>query len=179
MNAIVILILVIVIASFYSYKLGKSNADMNNLQGFYESNSDFNNESGINSFTFYIGNYCGGSYPTYLLMIGNEDDKILVNTPSSMILTTIWTSSDCDCYEFNAKFVDLNSEFLPNNMTLKFYPKSGKIILCGNDIVYGCFFKNPVLTEIDLIKNQLKNTPTTTKNIPIKNNIKNLEEDAP
>jgi hypothetical protein len=164
MIAIVVLILIILIVAFCSYKMGVSNADMSNIQGFYETNAEFNDESGIKSFTFYVGPYCSGSYATYLLMISNEEDKILVNAPSPMILCKTSTS-ECDCYEFKAKFPELNSDFMPNNMNLKFYPKSGKLILSGPDTVYGCLFKNPVLTEMGLIKDELIKNPPKVKPI--------------
>lgn len=70
--------------------------------------------------------------------------------------------NDAYCYEFIAQFIDLNNDLIPNSMSLKFYPKSGKIILCTQsnkkkkEIVYGCLFKNNVLTEIDIIKKKQK-----------------------
>lgn len=165
MTAIVVIVLILLVSIYYTYQKGKSNADLSGLRGFFETNSEFNEEAGIKSFTFYIGEYCNGQYPTYLLMISNEDDKILVNNPSSLTLTSSWTvSSESDCYEFKAYLEDLNSDFMPNNMTLKFYPRSSKIILSDPNTVYGCLFKNPVLTEFDLIKDELKNKQPPKKN---------------
>jgi len=151
---IVIIIIILIIVPWYSYKLGVLNADMNNLRGFYESNKQFNEESGLNSFIFYIGDFCDGSYNTYILLV-DSDDKILVNTPSPMTLSRPWFAGELGCYEFKACFSNLDNNFIPNNVKLKFYTRSNKIIISGPDTIYGCLFKNPVLSEMDLIKNEL------------------------
>jgi hypothetical protein len=168
MNAVIIIsiIFMAVLTISGAYNYGKRSSEISLLHGFYEANSEFCDEACIKSFTFYIGNYCNGSYNTYLLMIGNDDEKIIINTPSSMKLSSKWVSSECDVYEFNAHFSDLDSELIPKNIILKFYPKSGKILLCGQPVcnaksrssdsttIYGCLFKNCILTEIDIIKNK-------------------------
>jgi hypothetical protein len=151
---LVIIIIIFLIGMLVSYKYGRCNAEGEMLRGFYESNKDFNDEAGISSFTFYIGDCTNGTYNAYLLMIGNDEEKILINSPTEMTLTTVWNYGD-DHYEYTASFTDLNSEFIPNNVLLKHYIKSGKIILSdSSDTIYGCLFKNPVLTELDLIKEE-------------------------
>jgi hypothetical protein len=156
MKALIVVVVLIIISLFYSYRYGKYNAELSLLRGFWESNKDFNDESGLKSFTMYIGEKDCGEYPTYLLMVDNEE-KILVNAPTNMSLAGSWFgSSEPDCHEFVATFTDLNSEFIPNKICFKLYPRSGKIILSGSDTIYGCLFKNPVLSELDLIKNTLK-----------------------
>jgi hypothetical protein len=164
---IVSILLIILICS---YKYGKLRSEISMIHGFYEASSEFCNEACIKSFTLYIGDYCNGSYNTYLLMIGNEDEKILINSPSSMSLSGGWFTNEDDCYEFNTCFSNLESELIPKNIILKFYTKSGKIILCSSSnqtddsaTVYGCLFKNCILTEIDIIKN--KKSPHFTNKI--------------
>jgi hypothetical protein len=191
MITIGIVLIVLILVIFYSYKIGQRNAELSCLRGFYESSKEFNGEAGISSFTFYVGDYCGGSYNTYILMVGNDDDKILVNSPSPMTLSSSWFGgSELDCYEFKANFLDLNSDFMPNNMTFKFYPRSSKIILSGLDTVYGCLFKNNILSEMDIIKdeclhnqkNRIKKTESkkpNQKKPKQKNRIKNLESKNP
>ena len=156
---IITLILIAFVLVSTSYGYGKRSSDMSLIHGFYEASSDFCKESCIKSFTFYIGKYNNGAYKTYLLMIGNTDDKILINSPSSMILTSSPINafySDDDCYEYKAVFPELESDFIPKTLILKFYPKSNKIILCSkNDVIYGCLFKNCILTEIDIIKKKI------------------------
>lgn len=175
MVATVVVVIILILVIFYSYKTGKCNAELSCLRGFYESSNEFNNEAVISSFTFYIGECCGGSYNTYILIIGNDGYKILVNSPSPMTLVSPWFGGvESDCYEFKAIFSDLNSEFMPNNMILKFYPRSSKIILSGPDTVYGCLFKNNILSEMDMIKDELKKLPTNKKS-----SKKNIAEDQP
>jgi hypothetical protein len=161
MKPLIILAILLIISILCSYKYGKRSSEISMLHGFYEANSEFCNEACIKSFTLYIGDYCNGSYNTYLLMIGNEDEKILINSPSSMSLSGGWFTNEDDCYEFNTCFSNLDSELIPKNIILKFYNKSGKIILCSSSkqtddsaTVYGCLFKNCILTEIDIIKNK-------------------------
>jgi hypothetical protein len=151
---LVIIIILFLIVMLVSYKYGRCNAESEMLRGFYESNKEFTDEAGISSFTFYIGDCINGKYKVYRLMIGNDDEKILINSPTEMSLATIWNYCD-DHYEYTASFTDLNSEFIPNNVLLKHYIRSGKIILSDeSDTIYGCLFKNPVLTELDLIKEE-------------------------
>jgi hypothetical protein len=162
MKPLIIVSILLIILIIGSYKYGKRSSEISMLHGFYEANSEFCNEACIKSFTLYIGDYCNGSYNTYLLMIGNEDEKILINSPSAMSLSGGWFTNEDDCYEFNTCFSNLESELIPKNIILKFYTKSGKIILCSHSskqtddsaTVYGCLFKNCILTEIDIIKNK-------------------------
>ena len=151
---LVIISILFLISIAVSYKYGRCTAECEMLRGFYESNKEFNDEAGITSFTFYIGDYTNGTYNVYLLMISNDEEKILINSPTEMTLTTIWNYGDGH-YEYNATFADLNSEFIPNNIIMKHYSRSGKLILSdSSDTIYGCLFKNPVLTELDLIKEE-------------------------
>ena len=119
MKALIVVVVLIIISLFYSYRYGKYNAELSLLRGFWESNKDFNDESGLKSFTMYIGEKDCGEYPTYLLMVDNEE-KILVNAPTNMSLAGSWFgSSEPDCHEFVATFTDLNSEFIPNKICFK------------------------------------------------------------
>lgn len=176
---IVIIITIFLITIILSYKYGRCVVEGEMLRGFYETNREFNEESGISSFTFYIGEYINGAYNVYLLMIGDDEEKILINSPTEMILTSTWNYG-CDYYEYTTVFTDLNSEFIPNNIILKHYVKSGKIILTDNtNTIYGCLFKNPVLTEMDLIKSekklpQLNNYSSNSGNINLTSDIEDI-----
>ena len=145
--------------------MGYSNCEFNNLRGFWQSPNEFNAEAGIKLFTMYIGEYRNGSYPVYILMV-DDDEKILINSPTTMCLNQTITNK-CSLKkhkEFNCKFADLDSEFMPNDIILQYYPRSGKLIFSGigDDTIYGCLFKNPMLTEMDLIKDEIKKESTPT-----------------
>jgi uncharacterized protein YutD len=169
MIAIIVVLIVLIISTYCSYIMGKYNNEMSNLRGFWETDKTFNDESGISVFTMYIGKYKNGSYPVYLLMV-DTDENILINTPSQMKLSQVVLNNTTDYYrEFNVCFSDLNSELIPNNIMLRYHSKSSKIVLSGNDTVYGCLFKNAQLSDIDLIKESLGDkkesfTPCDKKN---------------
>ena len=130
---LIILIIFITASSYISYNIGYYNCELKYLRGFWQSPNDFNKEAGIKIFTMYIGEYTNGKYPVYILMIDN-DDNILINTPTQMYLSQIFsnTYSMEKHREFVCKFSDLNSEFIPNNIKLNYYSRSGKIILVDN-----------------------------------------------
>jgi hypothetical protein len=155
MIAVIIIIIVLIISTYCAYNAGKYNSEMSNLRGFWETDKTFNDESGLMVFTIYIGKYKNGSYPVYLLMV-DSDENILINDPTQMKLSQSKVNTSVDYYrEFNVCFSDLNSELMPNNIMLKYHSKSSKIILYSDDTIYGCLFKNPVLSDIDLIKDEL------------------------
>ena len=172
---IIIIVIIFLITIILSYNYGRCVVEREMLRGFYETNREFNEESGISSFTFYIGDCINGTYNVYLLMIGDDDEKILINSPTEMILTSAWDYG-CDHYEYKVKFTDLNSEFIPNNVVLKHYVRSGKIILSDKDTIYGCLFKNPVLTEMDLIKSEKKSLTQLSNYSSIPRTIENINE---
>ena len=133
--------------------MGKYNNSMSLIRGFWESSDDFNDESGLTIFSIYIGEIKNDIYPIYILMV-DSDEKILINTPAELKLKKIKFNNDY--IEFNANICNLQSDFLPNFVNFKFYPRSGKILMTDNETVLGCLFKNPVLTEMDLIKDNCK-----------------------
>lgn len=167
MGYAIIILIILIFAICYAYQMGKYNSELLCLRGFWNSPREFNEEACINIFTAYIGEYSGGKYPIYLLMIDN-DDKILINSPTNMYITQTFSNTcSLEKYrEFTCKFDDLDSEFMPNNITLKYYYRSGKLVFTGvnHDTIYGCLFKNPVLSEIDFIKDELQTDKPTKKN---------------
>jgi hypothetical protein len=159
---LVIFLIILISSNYYSYHIGQYNNYLSNLRGFWETDKLFNDESGIKIFTIYIGPCNNKEYPVYLLIVDTEDN-ILINNPTTMNLNYI---KSCDSYyEFNAKFSNLDSDFLPNDMIVKYYPNSSKIILYNDNIIYGCLFKNLILSDIDLIKEELNNNKKSKKKL--------------
>lgn len=171
-------VIVAIILIFCSYRYGQNKAEMNLLQGFWESNSEFNKESGLQLFTFYIGDTCDGKYPAYLLMIEAGDEQtLLINEPTSFTISESYmnTLSRCECKEFYLRFSNLETSLIPNVVTMKFYPQTGKIVLSDHKKIYAVFFKNPVLSEMERIKNERE---LVNKNpISIKPPVVDIDED--
>jgi len=155
---ICIAIVIIIVVIYSSYKYGCSCTENNQLQGFWETNSEFNKEAGLQTFTMYIGDYNNGEYATYFLMVeDNPEQTILINEPSNFTMSSIY--SDGDCREFNIRLKDLETEMLPREMSVKYYPNTCKLVLYRYEKVYAVFFKNPVLSEMERIKKESPNIP--------------------
>jgi hypothetical protein len=134
--------------------------DMEMLHGFWESDSGFNKEAGIDSFTFYIGEKKRGKYASYLLMVESGNDKpVLINEPASFTLSNATLFGTGDYKEFKITFSDIETQILPRVLTMKFYPLTCKIVLLDHKKIYAVFFKNLVLSEMERIKNE-KPPPT-------------------
>jgi hypothetical protein len=148
-------IIVTIMLIFSAYRYGQNQSDMDLLHGFWESSNEFNRESGLHMFTFYIGDKFDGIYPAYLLMIeSGEDQTLLINEPTSFKLTDTFFNmfSRTDCKNVSIKFNNLETTLIPNSMTMKFYPQTGKILLLDTHKIYAVFYKNSVLSELEKIK---------------------------
>lgn len=141
-----VLVIILLVVSYY---MGGYMTEMNTLGGFWETNAEFNLESGLSAFTFYIGDKRNGEYSSYLLMM--KDDTILINEPLVFTITGRYDMFK-DYREFILRFKKLESDILPSIMKMRFYPQNGKILLLDHDKIYAMFFKNPVLSELDRIK---------------------------
>lgn len=141
-----VLVIILLVVSYY---MGVYMTEMNTLGGFWETNAEFNLESGLSAFTFYIGDKRNGEYSSYLLMM--KDDTILINEPLVFTITGRYDMFK-DYREFILRFKKLESDILPSIMKMRFYPQNGKILLLDHDKIYAMFFKNPVLSELDRIK---------------------------
>ena len=142
---VVIFIIVILINTAYEY--GKTYTDFNNLRGVYQSSSDFNKEANLGEFILYLSG--GSNFNAYILIIDNVGD-VLVNESCSVNICK--KMHDCECCIYDVEFKQLESEYIPSNLTMKYYIRSGKIILNDSNKIYGCLFKNAELTEYDYIK---------------------------
>ena len=81
----IIIVIIIVILGYTSYKYGQSACEINQLLGFWESPPEFNKESSIDMCTFYIGEKENGKYTAYILMV--DEDDMLINEPCKFILS--------------------------------------------------------------------------------------------
>lgn len=148
------MVLLMCIISF-TYGAKKCETDM--LRGFWQTNAEFNQEAAIHTFTMYIGDYKDGKYTAYLLMIENDDEgTVLVNEPVSFVLVEdLMTTFKSQPYrEFVLRFDSIETDIIPQTLQFKFYPQTGKIMLMDSKKIYGAFFKNAVLSEMDRIKEE-------------------------
>lgn len=171
----ILVVVILIILMFSAYRCGQNRCEMDFLQGFWESNTEFNKESGIQSFTLYIGDKCNGRYPAYLLMVesGNEQ-TLLINEPTSFTLSEpyINTFSRNECKEMYLRFENMETDLLPCVMTMKFYPQTCKIVLADHKKIYAVFFKNPVLSEMERIKKEKELQSVNT--ISIQSNLEDM-----
>jgi len=167
-----VIIIIVLILLYLTFKYGKHSTEMNLLQGFWESCRDFNNESGLKLLSFYIGDKDNGLYPAYLLMIENdEDNTILINEPIQFVLSQSITNilSNSDCKEMTLRFIGLETSLMPKIVNIKYYPHTSKLVISDNKKIYAILFRNPVLCELERIKSErpvdLKSTYSKSSDI--------------
>lgn len=168
MNSIGILIigLVFLVMLGVSYAQGTRQCQLTMIRGFWEANSEFCQESGLQMFSMYIGKANNNVYPCYFLMVDTED-TILINEASCFTLkeplSNLTTTGDCR--EFYVKFENLETDLLPDVMKLKYYPQTSKLIFSDDSKIYAALFKNPVLSELERISKEKPvddNSPPTS-----------------
>ena len=148
-----VLIIVSIILIIGSYFYGRYNTELSMLRGFWETNDEFNDEAGLHSFCFYVGDQKKGKYPSYLLMVDNENN-VLINEP---VQFTISNTINLLCNKpMKIKFCELETKLMPKNINFTFYPQTCKIVLSDAKKIYAVFFKNPALSELERINNETK-----------------------
>lgn len=154
---ITLICFIFIITYIAAYAQGTRRCQISQLRGFWESPKQFNDEADLSMFSMYIGKEKGGVYPCYFLMIDN-DDTLLINEASCFTLKEPLSNLTTreDCREFYAKFDCMENELLPENLKIKFYPQTNKIIFADDETIYSVFYKNPLLSELERIS---KETP--------------------
>jgi hypothetical protein len=147
----------VILLIYIAYLCGCRSIESSYLQGFWETNSEFNSEAGLQLFSMYIGEPSGAEYPSYILMIEEGDDQtILINEPlvfnlSESILNKF---SYGGCREYKMTLKNLETQMLPHVLKMRYYPSTCKIVLSDHKQVYAVFFKNPVISELEQIKKE-------------------------
>lgn len=155
-------VIVLMVSLVLSYTFGKTRADMELLPGFWEANSEFNREAGLQLFSFYIGDKNDGVYPAYLLMVEDGDDQnMLINEPTQFIINEPFTNfiATDDCREMLLKFDKLETDLIPYMLKMRYYPRTTKMVLYDHSKIYAVLFKNSVLSELERIKKEKDNEP--------------------
>lgn len=173
------LVIIIIIFIFGSYRYGQNASQMEMLHGFWETNSEFNKEAGLQMFTFYIGKKYNNKYQAYLLMVESGDDqKLLINEPISFKILESYMDifSNSECREMILRFHNLETSLIPNVLKIRFYPHTSKIVLSDDKKIYAVFFKNPVLSEMEHIMTE-KNKKDMNDNSQINDDHKEYTDD--
>jgi len=150
-NYYIVIIVILLILLIFSYA-SKGYIYDKLLSGFYNADTDFCDEAGLDMFCLYINNDIdkSGRRSGYVLM--KSDDNILLNEPTSIKLTRNIQFFNKNIIHYNIEFEDINNEdVFPRVQLLKFYPMSGKLILSCDDTIYGVFYKSGQDSEIKYI----------------------------
>ena len=156
----IVLILILIV-----YQYGKYNQQLMQFSGFYESDNEFNKESGISFFSFYVGNKINDKYNGYLLMVdeNKELSNVLINENVKFNLCSDLNHNVNDLLnknrnlKFKIQFYNLETTLFPSTMYMDFYPITNKIVLYQKEDIhkiYAVFYKNPVLSEIEQISKE-------------------------
>jgi hypothetical protein len=156
-----IVIVIIILCSYQIYGLAMRQISNQMMTGFWEADKSFCNESGLSMFSIYIGEQDYRDVrPCYVLAI-QDDDTIILNEPTTIILSKPWSgilSHNLDPIEYNVSFADIKSDFFPRDQQMSYYVATNKLILYKKDTVFAVLYKNPILSEINKIKDS-KNEP--------------------
>jgi hypothetical protein len=148
-----------------SYAYGQSNSARAQLNGFWETPPEFNNESGLSLCTLYIGEHQSvGGQPIYILMVEDDEDTLLINEPAVMNVSG-WPIKSQDCYTYSITLSELETDLWPTQMTMRHYPDTSKIILSAGDNIYAVFYKNPVLSELNKVDDVALNNFSTPEKV--------------
>lgn len=161
-NNLFAVIVILVLYIFYTSYSNNSQqySDMNKLiNGFYEADSSFCIESGLDMFCLYLDEDMDyyGNRACYIL--AKKDGEIIINEPTVANLKYNPKLFDYDISSpkyFDIKFKDLDEECeedFPSDQKIRFYPSIGKIVMYYDDTITSVLYKNPVNTELkSLIK---------------------------
>jgi hypothetical protein len=127
------------------------------INGFYEADSSFCEESGLDVFSLFLDNDVNnGSRASYILMV--KDDNFVINEPINVKLSMDffnWNNwfidpikEKCFTIEFDqCDSFDELSDVFPRVQTLKFYPMLGKIVMFNNSTITAILYKNGINSE--------------------------------
>lgn len=135
------------------------------INGFWEADRSFCNDSDIDMFCLYLDNDVDykGSRACYILT--KKDGQMVINQPT---IATIkmkifnsynWTFSANTPKYFNIDFKDIDEDCIdifPQSQNVRFYPACNKIVMYYNDTVTAVLYKNPIYTELkDMLEDKL------------------------
>ena len=174
--------LILLFVIYSSYKYGRSSCEMDALHGFWVSPADFNRSAGLDFFSIYISEKKPEGRNCYMLMLENDKEQtILINEPATFSISepmvNMYARED-DCRETYWRFSGLTTDLIPATVKCRFSPSTNKLVLADNDRIYGVLFKDPVLSELERIKDDEAKSVMKKKANPKQAEITEIEEDA-
>ena len=159
-NKNTILIILTILTIYYFSTIHHSSGIYNDLlSGFWKADGSFLQDAGLSSFLIYFAppNWQGTRACYLLAERGNE---LIINEPCSTSITQTWKfgnwSTGFGVKTYTILFKDLDTDDFPSKQTLNFYPKTGKIIMSKNDVIYGMFYKDAYLTDTMYLVDKIK-----------------------
>lgn len=123
------------------------------LNGFYEADSSFCEESGIDMFCIYFDGDISSNGSRACYILAKKDDEIIINEPTVAKITSQWgnDSDPTSVKYFNVLFEDIGEEIeevFPKKQVIRFYPNLGKIVLFDENVITACLYKNGINSEL-------------------------------
>lgn len=158
MNTLYGLVVVVVLILVWIMHLNyQSNVLHTLLSGFWEADSNFCNESGLDTFCFYLDEDYNtvGQRACYVLAM--RDNAIVLNEPTvarislQYMRANNWKTSLSSPKYLNIEFKNIqeeNESVFPKKQEMRFYPICNKIVLFYDDVITAVLYKNPVNTEL-------------------------------
>lgn len=127
------------------------------LSGFWEADSSFCKESGLDLLCIYFDEEydISGSRPCYVL--ASQNDATVLNEPTVATISMQWfrlnnySSGLKNPKYFNVTFKNISDESIdvfPRHQQMRFYPVCGKIVLFYDTTITAVLYKNPLNTEL-------------------------------
>lgn len=152
----------IVVVVFFLYYVVSSRCSSYSAQqlltGFWIADPTFAEDSGLDSFLFYISDFSFGSWESRsCYLVAESDGNLIINEPCTAYISETWDAGNWSSVGglgkkvYSITFEDIETENIPHEQTLTLYPQSGKLVLSKGDTVYGVFFRDSEMTS-DLYK---------------------------
>ena len=152
---IVIITLLLFIIIFYQI-----NNTHNLLSGFWEADSDFCEESGLDIFCIQISDQVDWNGKRACYLLAHQGDDFIMNDPISVqfklspIKSNNWSLDVTGVKHFDVNFSDIEYTSFPNRQKARFYPLCNKLVLYDGDTITAVLYKNSSYTESKFINDQ-------------------------
>lgn len=157
--AAIIIFIWVVNCQYQSYALS------NLLSGFWEADSSFCEESGLDLFCIYLDEDYDSMGKRACYILASQDDAVILNEPTTATISLQWarlnnySMSLHDPKYFTISFKEISDDgvdIFPKHQQMRFYPICNKIVLFYDDTITAVLYKNPINTELRSIIQEKK-----------------------